>query len=114
MGWGRQAEENRSQPSCAPKSKLKWLRLQRGGKRETLNLCGASSCLGLCPVLSSVAVLLPHAVQELPNAESSSTARLWALPDGWGWQRVGSGSTGGALVGPSMSATRGLLIFYWS
>lgn len=85
MGWGRQTEENRSQPSCAaPKSKLKWLRLQREGKREPLNLCGASSCLGLCPVLSSVAVLLPPAVQELPNAECSSIARLWALPDGQG------------------------------
>lgn len=108
-------EESRRQPSCAaPKSKFEWLRLQREGKRGALNPCGASSCLGLPPVLSSVAVLLPAPVQELPDPGRSSAARLRALQDRLGWQDVGSCSTGGPLVGPNVSGTRGVLIFYWS
>lgn len=66
------------------------------------------------PVLLSVAVLLAAPVQELPNPGCSSAVRLWALQDGLGWQNRGSPSTGGPLVSPDVSGTRGVVIFSWS
>lgn len=66
------------------------------------------------PVLLSVAVLLAAPVQELPNPRCSSAVRLWALQDGLGWQNRGSPSTGGPLVSPDVSGTRGVVIFSWS
>lgn len=66
------------------------------------------------PVLLSVAALLAAHVQELPNPGCSSAVRLWALQDGLGWRNRGSPSTGGPLVSPDVSGTRGVVILSWS
>lgn len=66
------------------------------------------------PVLLSLAVLLPSPVKEVPNPGCSSTIRLWLLQDGLEWQNRSSPSTGGPLVSPDVSGTRGALIFSWS
>lgn len=63
----------------------------------------------ILPRSASSAVLLSRSFL-IPGAAPQSQA----LQDGLGWQAVGSPSTGGPLVGPNVSGTGGVLIFYWS